>query len=445
MFTRGIITAAALLFFLAAAGCAGEKAPERRIIEVQMFSGPEYNAMVPTARYWNEHYAEKTAITVRVTELERVGYFGKLETQLVAGLSSPDIVHPYSLHLGRLRPYLEPLNAYLEREDIMSAPDGTRLSLEVMLEPALKTVASPDGRIYMVPKDMSEVILYYRKDLIPEPPETWDDYIDLAKRFTRSINPESPTEYGTIMQGKYEMWTFCAALENIWSYGGNIFVPGTDTLALGDEATVRGLEVYEKLQATGVFPPEAVDAEHPEVAAVITEGKVAMAMQWSAFYVEALTDKEKCPVVYGKFDIAPPPGVRQPDGTIKRDMYMQTICLAINKNSEKKVAAARFLAWATLGEGAVIYAKAGGSSPVKTVWAAEDVTMPYIKLHPWVKAYGRAVPMHKYITDIMMMGSGWVQKVVAGHVSAADAAKGLKKEVSDYLSGQGPFGRKSRR
>jgi len=85
--------------------------------------------MVPTVRYWNDHYAQGTGITVRVTELDRVGYFGKLETQIASRLSSPDIVHPYSLHLGRLMPYLEPLDEYLKRPEIMTSPDGEKLSL----------------------------------------------------------------------------------------------------------------------------------------------------------------------------------------------------------------------------------------------------------------------------------------------------------------------------
>jgi ABC-type glycerol-3-phosphate transport system substrate-binding protein len=29
-------------------------------ITVQMFSGPEYDAMAPTAKYWNENYAAST-------------------------------------------------------------------------------------------------------------------------------------------------------------------------------------------------------------------------------------------------------------------------------------------------------------------------------------------------------------------------------------------------
>ena len=397
-------------------------------IEVQMFSGPEYKAMIPTVNYWNEHYARKTGITVRATELDRVGYFGKLETQIAAGLSSPDIVHPFSLHLGRLRPYLEPLDEYVKRPDIMISPDGQKLSVDEVLGKAMATVASDDGKLYMIPKDMSEVILYYRKDLIPVPPETWEEYVILAKKFTKSLNHKSPTQYGAVMQGKYEMWTFCAALETLWPYGGAIFDLRKIKSGFDNPGTVHGLKVFEELAKEHVLPGDSVDAEHPEVARLILSGKVAMAIQWNAFYVEGLM---KHPEIYDKFDIAPPPGVRQADGTIRRMMYLQTICLAINKNSSNKEAAARFLVWATLGEGARIYARAGGSSPIKTVWNAG---MPYSKLRPWVEAFGQFVPVDPDITDIMMIGSSWVQQVISGNVSSEQAVKGLNRQITDFLT-----------
>lgn len=87
-------------------------------IVVQMFEGPEFDAMQPTVEYWNKNYLESTGIHVNVVMLERVGYMGKMKTQLIAGLSEPDIVHPYSLQLGEIGEFLVPLNEYLEDSDV---------------------------------------------------------------------------------------------------------------------------------------------------------------------------------------------------------------------------------------------------------------------------------------------------------------------------------------
>ncbi len=401
-------------------------------IHIQMFEGPEFEAMKPTARFWNESYSEKTGTTIKVVSLDRVGYFGKLETQLISEMAEPDIVHPFSLHLGRLQAHLESLDPYLADERIMTSPNGRILSPESVLKVAMKTGITAGGTVLMLPKDMSEVILYYRKDLIPRPPETWEEYVELAKKYTRSLNPDSPTRYGTVMQGKYEMWTFCAALENIWPNGGALFVRGTTNPGFDNPGTVKGFSVFEELARTGVLPPEAINAEHPEVASIIQSGEVAMAIQWSAFYYE-LVDKEKSPMVFDKFDIAPPPGVRQIDGSVKRDMFVQTIGLALNRNSKYKREAVRFMVWAAMGEGAEIYAKNGGSSPVNAVWKNKSTPLPYSKIGPWVGKYGRIMPVHKDLTDLMMIGSSWVQRVMALDATAEEAAKGLNVEISHYL------------
>lgn len=430
-----LVTGLIVVFGLLAVGVVGGSAVEAKVtITVQMFSGPEFDAMEPTAVYWNENYAEKTGIKVRVLALSRVGYFEKMQSQLVAGLKDPDIVHPFNMALGKLSPYLEPLNDYLKRDDIMSGPNGEKYNLDDMLKVALDTATTPDGNILALPKDMSLVHMYYRKDLIPQPPETWDEYMELAKKFTRSINPDSPTKYGAVMQGKYEKWTFTAALENLWPNGYQFFKDGTDNKVIADynPQWANGFRVFEELNKAKVLYPGFDNTEYPEVSAALASGDVALAMQWNANYF-SLTDKEKSPKVFDKIMIAPPPGEKQADGSIKRSMYTQTICLALNKKSKNKDAAMKFLAWSVFGEGAVLYAKNGGSSPIKQVWKAKDAAMPYPYLSEWVEKYGRPLPQHTDMSELIMIGSSWVQKVGIGKVTSAEAGKGMREEMIKFL------------
>ncbi|MCP4693340.1 MAG: extracellular solute-binding protein [Desulfobacterales bacterium] len=352
---------------------------------------------------------------------------------MLSGQGVPDIIHPYSLHLGKIRESLHPMDAWLADDEIMTAPNGEKLSLDVVLPIAMETVKSPDDKIYMIPKDMSEVLLYYRADLMATPPETWDEFTALALEYTRGVNPGSPTRYGAAMQGKYEMWTFCAALENLWPHGVDVFGPLTRE---DERAIARGLRVFETLAEAGALPPGAVNAEHPEVAAIIKRGDVAMAIQWSAFYQE-LRGKEPSPGVCDKFEVAPPPGVRGADGVVDRFIYTQTINLALNKHSPRKREAMKFLAWAALGEGAVIYAKAGGSSPVKAVWERDGISDLYPRILPWVERYGRAAPTHPRLTEMMMIGSSWVQRVIAREETAARAAAGLAADARKARAASG--------
>jgi multiple sugar transport system substrate-binding protein len=159
---------------------------------------------------------------------------------------------------------------------------------------------------------------------------------------------------------------------------------------------------------------------------------VALAIQWNANYF-SLSNKEMSPKVWDKIALAPPPGWKQADGKIKRAMYVQTINLSLNKKSANKEAAMKFLTWSTFGEGAVLYAKYGGSSPIKKVWEAKDAMMPYPVLAPMVSEYGRSLPMHNDMSELVMIGSSWIQKVGIGNATAEQAAKGLPEEMAAYL------------
>jgi multiple sugar transport system substrate-binding protein len=410
----------------------GVAAPKKVTITVQMFSGPEYDAMAPTAKYWNEKYSASTGITVNAVALSRMGYFEKMQSQLVAGLKEPDLVHPFNMALGQLRPYLEDLRPYLAKSDLMTGPDGEKYSIDGLLDPAKACVTAADGAILGMPKDMSELCVYYRKDLISKPPETWPELVEMAKQYTKSINPKSPTEYGVVLQGKYEKWTYCSALETLWSAGYEIFKPGDKEIAMYNPDAVKAFKIYEDLFKAKALYPGFDNTEYPEVSAALESGNVAMAVQWNANYF-SLSNKEMSPKVYDKIALAPPPGWKQADGKIKRAMYVQTINLALNKKSPNKEAAMKFLTWSTFGEGAVLYAKYGGSSPIKKVWQAKDAMMPYPVLAPMVQEYGRSLPMHNDMSELVMIGSSWIQKVGIGNATAEQAAKGLPEEMAAYL------------
>jgi multiple sugar transport system substrate-binding protein len=430
--SKRIVAILLCLGLVLAVAVSGVAAPKKVTITVQMFSGPEYDAMAPTAKYWNEKYAASTGITVNAVALSRMGYQEKMQSQLVAGLRDPDLVHPFNMQLGKLRPYLEDLRPYFKRADVMTGPDGEKYSIDGLLEVALATVTTADGAILGMPKDMSELLVYYRKDIISKPPETWPELVEVAKKYTKSINPKSPTEYGVVLQGKYEKWTYCSGLEALWPAGYEIFKPGDKEIAPLNADAVKAFQVYADLYKAGALYPGFDNTEYPEVSAAMESGNCAMAVQWNANYF-SLSNKEMSPKVYDKIALAPPPGWKQADGKIKRAMYVQTINLALNKKSRNKDAAAKFLAWSGFGEGAVMYAKFGGSSPIKKVWLPKDAMMPYPVIAPMVMEYGRSLPMHDDMGELVMIGSSWFQKVGIGGATAEQAAKGLPEEMAAFL------------
>src|SRR4051812_27520259 len=71
------------------------------------------------------------------------------------------------------------------------------------------------GRLYRVPAFSDAGVLYYRKDLVPRPPETFDELEELAKQF------QTNNRWGFLWQGKQYEGLIAVYLETLWGFGGN--------------------------------------------------------------------------------------------------------------------------------------------------------------------------------------------------------------------------------
>jgi multiple sugar transport system substrate-binding protein len=67
--------------------------------------------------------------------------------------------------------------------------------------------ATYNGRIYTIPLDGDFHMVYYRTDLLEEaglqPPETWDDYLNIAKTFYgKDLNGDGDADFGSCISKK---------------------------------------------------------------------------------------------------------------------------------------------------------------------------------------------------------------------------------------------------
>ena len=72
-----------------------------------------------------------------------------------------------------------------------------------------------NGRFYRVPVRTDVGVLYYRKDLLPEPPRTWEEFETVCNRYG---NP--PQRYCIVFQGMQYEGLVCNYLEYLWGAGG---------------------------------------------------------------------------------------------------------------------------------------------------------------------------------------------------------------------------------
>lgn len=328
--------------------------------------GPEEVALRATAETYNKQAAPDDK--VKLIFFNRDNFWDKLQTDLAAGSAEFDVNLTATYAVGRYAPFMQPIELPASSHQAFS--DGV-----------LKTMQF-EGKQYGVPTDLSLHFMYYRSDLLskllsdpgwqkkyseiaqaklgkaltPKDPDqwTWDDYAATALFFTKSINPDSPTRYGTVLQMKNLLFNMMVWHSTARSNGGdwrdtsgNVTVDGAGFRA--------GLELYKKLYDAGTSPKDSLSYEYAEANAAFGAGQAATMLQWNAAFAD-LDNKAKTPAVAGRIGTVAPPA-----GPAGRFTHIHGLGLGLNASSKHKAEALKFLNWLATPEAMVIYAKAGGS------------------------------------------------------------------------------------
>lgn len=163
-------------------------------------------------------------IKVKMANIPEEGFFEKLNTAFAAG-KGPDLWGGWYSPDEFARGYIAPLDEFIQRDNI---------DMKQFFQPIsdLRTKGA-DGKYYGLPRDMSNAVVFYNKDLfdkykVPYPTADWtlDDFRETAKKLT---HPEDKV-YGT------DIFTsdFNAITGNpiLWNMGGDV--------ASDDGLTVKG-------------------------------------------------------------------------------------------------------------------------------------------------------------------------------------------------------------
>lgn len=331
--------------------------------------GPEETALRAVADTYNQTAAD--ADKVKLIFFNRDGFFDKLAADLGAGTKDFDINLLATYALGRYAPFMDPI----ELPASATATFG---------EKVLATMQY-DGKQYGVPTDLSLHFMYYRQDLIdqllsddawkakyteiakekmgkdlaPKDPDqwTWEDFEATAYFFTKSINADSPTRYGAVLQMKNILFNIMVWHSTVRSNGGN-WMDAEGNITVDSAGFRTALELYKRLYDAGVTPKDSTTYEYAEANAAFGSGQAATMLQWNAAFGD-LNDPEKTPAVGGKIGTVAPP-----TGSEGRFTHIHGLGLGINAASENKEGAKKFLTWLASPEAITEYAIAGGSPAV---------------------------------------------------------------------------------
>jgi len=169
---------------------------------------------------------------------------------------------------------------------------------------ALRRTGEYQDRLWAAPFTTNTQLLWYRRDLVPRPPRTWDEMLRASEELARRGEPSTIQVQGAQYEG-YTVWfnTLVA------SAGGQIVTEEgepTDTLGRAGPRAARIMQAVGSSEAAA-SPSINTDREDPNRLA-FQEGGSAFMVNYPFVYPSA---REEAPEVFRDLGVAPYPAVEE--------------------------------------------------------------------------------------------------------------------------------------
>ena len=239
-----------------------------------------------------------------------------------------------------------------------------------------------DGRMHGIPFTAASQILFYRSDFFQDPafqkafalnntlslrpPRTWTEFNNIAAFFTRSVNPGSPTEYGTSFTACSNEFLGPELLIRLSSYGGALWDSYNHPTFL-TAANVRAFDAA--LTTLQYVAPDYTEKDIDQSIEDFCSGKTAMLISFSdhAHLISRLL-RQNLQAQIGSFRI---PGNKPVRGGFS---------FGVNPRSLKRREAFEYLNWFCRRDTSFYLTVLNGASPFTEPYHNFELQ----KLYPWL-------------------------------------------------------------
>lgn len=319
--------------------------------------------------------------------------------------------------------YLQPLNDDWPSEDRRD-----------FLPFTISTLSDASGRIYGVWHETDCRVLFYRKDLVPTPPRTWDELIATGSRIAR----ERRIAGYLYNAGRWEATVF-DHLAMFWAQGGELVDAGGRPVFGEPPHRQKMLRLFEFLRETirsGASPSSVLASnDYQQLTAAATAGDVAMFLggNWQLNDLRAGLSAEE----FAKWDIAPIP---QADARTQSTGTGGWVWAVFARDAARRRAAVEFIRFVEGRDNAARISMATGHLPVRSSVYRE---YPFFSRdHRYQRfgemlAFGRArplVPVYPAISQALQLAIGGVISGATEPEAALDDAYGTSRAEYDRLT-----------
>ncbi|HZJ06989.1 MAG TPA: ABC transporter substrate-binding protein [Nocardioidaceae bacterium] len=204
---------------------------------------------------------------------------------------------------------------------------------EVTLAPAVES-AMWEGELWAAPFNTNAGFLYYRTDLVDEPPTTWEEMCEMAIEIGEQEDIGGYIGQGARYEGFVVNW-----LELYWSGGGELYNEDQTEVEFDVDIATQATEFLLQAEEEGCLAPGFNTALEDEARNVFQSGDAVFMRNWPSFYSVV---KDGGTPVAKNFDVAPLPTFTG-EGTISASGGFNLAVSAFSENTEM---AKEFVVWA---------------------------------------------------------------------------------------------------
>ncbi|WP_067695073.1 ABC transporter substrate-binding protein [Nocardia jejuensis] len=413
------VTSTALLAATFASGCSsdsGSNATSQNltgrgpITYVEGKDTTETGAVKQLIERWNSAHPDEK-VTFKEQSNDASQQYDDLKQHLTAKQSDYDVVAldvPWTAEFAA-KGWIQPLK------------DSFAIDTSTLLSPPVAS-ATYNGTLYAAPRNTNGGLLFYRKDLAPEPPKTWTELLNQCPKAKEAGIGCYAGQFAP-----YEGLTVNTA-EVINAFGGSFVGPDGKNPTVNSAQARAGLQTLVDSYKDGDIPKEAISFKEPESQNAFVSGKLMFMRGWPSSFGDAGSDASS---VKDKFGVAPLPGK---DGVGASTLGGYNA--AISSYSKNKATALDFLRF-LISEDAQHIVASGALPPVRaSVYddPALIAKMPYL---PALKeSIASAVP--RPVTPFYPAVSKAIQDnayaALTGTKSVDDAIVGMQKGIETAAS-----------
>jgi len=296
--------------------------------------------------------------------------------------------------------YLQPLNDDWPEEDRRD-----------FLPFTISTLSDASGRVFGLWHETDCRVLFYRRDLVPTPPRTWDELIDVASRVAR----ERHIAGYLYNAGRWEATVF-DHLAMFWGQGGEL-VDGEGRPIFGEpphrERMLRLFEFLRETVRSGASPTSVLASnDYQQLTAAATAGDVAMFLggNWQLNDLRAGLRAED----FANWEIAPIP---QANGATLSTGTGGWVWVVFTRDRERRRAAVEFIRDVERRDHAARISMATGHLPARRSVYRD---YPFFSRDRWYQRFGE------------MLRYGRARPLVAVYPAISQA---LQIAIGDVISG----------